>query len=91
MTMARDTDRKIISEAVRLRIRSTGDTWMVYGDDRVTISKEDGQELIAIYSPRGRLTHVVHWAADPASKLGSRSVVEVNKRQFVLDVIEGKH
>jgi hypothetical protein len=89
--MARDTDRKVISEALRVTVGSEhwNRSWDQYGDPVLTLTHDVTlDELNIQYSIHGRIVHLTHWQpTEPGSRLASRTPVYTRKRQYVLDVI----
>ena len=84
--MARDTDRKIISEAVRLSETTRIDCWLSNNQAWIMNDNVRTGVIQVTYSPLGRLTDVYHaGATGVASKR-----VTTGKRQYVLDFIAGK-
>ena len=82
MTMARDTDRKKISEAVRL---SGAWSFRAYCDEHyLTKPGESGEHLIIRYGIKGQIVEADHCFP------GVRNGITTDKRGRVLAIIEGK-
>jgi hypothetical protein len=80
--MARDTDRKKISEAVRL---SGAWTFRAYGDEHyLTKPGESDERLVIPYGTKGPIVEADHCFP------GVRNGITTRKRKRVLAIIEGK-
>jgi hypothetical protein len=93
--MARDTDRKLVSEALRLRNRPARLWTSSWGTDyrglpQLTVTDFETNELNITFSPAGRIVHVAHWAVvEGTNGCASRQPITVRKRERVLEIIRG--
>lgn len=92
--MARDTDRKIISEALRLHGKDWNQGWDMPNDQHshiLTLTNYDTMdELVITYSTSGRITRLTHWVPVTQNAdvvYASRSAIMNHKRDHVLRAI----
>lgn len=92
----RDTDRKIISEALRVNGRDWGRHWgqdWSYPHPRqqlTLISNVTGDDLEITYSETGRIYRLVHWQPVESTGNASRTPITQGKREYVLNVLGAK-
>jgi hypothetical protein len=90
--MARDTDRKVVSEALRLIAGTWSAHWGIDYQERPLLVLIDAatNELDITYSAAGRIVHVAHWSVvEGTNGCASRQPIERRKRDRVLAIIKG--
>lgn len=86
--MARDTDRKKVSEAVRLALKA-GKTIHLWSNttELLNLGLADGGDLEVHYGSTQRIRKVVHWVPIKGTESASRTPIDHGKLKYVLGVL----